>query len=501
VDACSFAGNSASVGGGAVWLFGNGVRALFVNTTFSGNAATGTGGGIGASDGALLGLISCTFACNKANDGLSLASTATAAGAVRAVNCIFAERPAGGAGTISAGAADAASFDWCSVGVDPAQVFVSSGAAVTQAVAGVTHGVRPPLGGARAGNEDAAEIYHDPGYDNVRAVGRDGTRVTLIGHPDLAKIPFILDELQTVRTAPTRGAVRLAVGTEPVTVELDGVLNDASGHPKANQTVTTAVTVSYSDGEAAPTNMVIKTADYGVFGLSVPVDGSDGLAHNVTGVKVDALGPDSIAVTMAPYALTAASVELLGSNDYVPLYGDDIAIGNVAAQSISVTNSFDARAAGSFTAGELKGFKEIDLEHVAVSGGTLDWLGGNLSAAQSDAFANLAEMTVGGGADADAAGTISGSAVRTWTAQGDGFCQLQARCQNPKATTLKIDVVDKGNSPVAEVTPQGTLGTADGLRRFIWTVPVRSGDSVRLTMSGGELTLVKAQFIYFGVKE
>ena len=65
---------------------------------------------------------------------------------------------------------------------------------------------------------------------------------------------------------------------------------------------------------------------------------------------------------MAPYALTAASVELLGSNDYVPLYGDAIAIGNVAAQSISVTNSFDARAAGSFTAGELKGFKEIDLE-------------------------------------------------------------------------------------------------------------------------------------------
>ena len=153
------------------------------------------------------------------------------------------------------------------------------------------------------------------------------------------------------------------------------------------------MTVSYSDGEAAPTNMVIKTADYGVFGLSVPVDGSDGLAHNVTGVKVDALGPDSIAVTMAPYALTAASVELLGSNDYVPLYGDAIAIGNVAAQSISVTNSFDARAAGSFTAGELKGFKEIDLEHVAVSGGTLDWLGGNLPAAQSDAFANLAKKS------------------------------------------------------------------------------------------------------------
>ena len=46
---------------------------------------------------------------------------------------------------------------------------------------------------------------------------------------------------------------------------------------------------------------------------------------------------------------------------------------------------------------------------------------------------------------------------------------------------------------------RGMLGTADGLRRFLWTVPVRGGDSVRLTMSAGELTLVKAQFIYFGV--
>ena len=168
-----------------------------------------------------------------------------------------------------------------------------------------------------------------------------------------------------------------------------------------------------------------------------------------------------------------------------------------------VDSSFriDARAAGSFTAGELKGFREIDLEQVAVAGGTLDWMGGKLPAARSDPFANLAEMTVGGGADADAVGTISGSQTRTWKAAGDGFFQLQARCQNPAGTTLKLELLDGNGSIAAVVTPQGTLGTADGLRRFIWTVPVRSGDSVRLTMSGGELTLVKAQFIYFGVKE
>ena len=51
------------------------------------------------------------------------------------------------------------------------------------------------------------------------------------------------------------------------------------------------------------------------------------------------------------------------------------------------------------------------------------------------------------------------------------------------------------------MTPEGKLGNASAMRRFVWTVPVRKGDSLRLTMSAGELTLVKGQFIYFGVAE
>ena len=295
--------------------------------------------------------------------------------------------------------------------------------------------------------------------------------------------------------------MRLAVGTEPVTVELDGVLYNTDGTPKANDTVETAVTVTYSDGNTATTNMVVNTADYGIFGLSVPVDGSDGLTHNVTGVKVDKLGPDPIAVTMSPYALTAASVDLLGSNDYLPLYGDAIAIGNVAAGSISVTNSFDARAAGSFTAGALKGFKDIDLESIDVTGGTLDWLGGEKPASGSEAFANLSEMTIGGGSDVDNVGTLSGSKERNWTAKNDGFFQLQAKCQDTKNTTLKVELFNESNASIAVVTPEGSLGKESDTQRFIWTVPVRKGDTVRLTLSKGTILAVKAQFIYFGVAE
>ena len=495
VASTTFAGNSANHGG-AVRLQGNGNAVLFVNTTFSGNSASGHGGAVNAISGQEVDFLACTFAGNTAGDGTKGPALSVST-PVKAVNCIFA-----GDEPQFQGETDKITTYWCSTGVSPTVAFTSHGAAVTQVVAGVTHVIHPPLGGALAGNEDAAEIYHDPSYNNVRAVGRDGREVVLAGNRDLAKIPFTIDQLQAVRTSPTRGAVRLAVGTEPVTVELDGVLYDTNGNPKANQQVTTPVRVAYSDGEET-TNLVVRTADYGVFGLSVPVDGSDGLSHNVTAVTVDALGPDPIAVTMAPYAMTAASVELLGSNDYLPLYGDAIAIGNVAAGSISVTNSFDARNAGSFTAGSLKGFGKIDLEHIDISGGTLDWLGGANppSSGLSETYADLANMTVGGGADAQTVGTISGSKVSTWEAKNDGFFQLQAQCQNPTNTTLKIELLAPGNVLAAEVTPEGKLGNEDGLRRLIWTVPVRKDDTVRLTLSSGELTLVKSQFIYFGVAE
>ena len=323
-----------------------------------------------------------------------------------------------------------------------------------------------------------------------------------------ATIPFTIDQLAQLRTSPTRGAVRLAVGTEPVVVELDGVLCDSGGNVRSNEIVNAAVTVSYSDGNDATTNLVIKTADYGVFGLSVPVDGSDGISHNVTGIQSAQLGPKPIAVTMAPYALKAASVDVLASPDYIVLEGDDIAIGNVAAQSIAAGQSFDASSAKSFTAGSLKGFKEISLEQVSISGGSLKWLGGT-GPASGVTFANLGDMSVGGGVATDVNSTLSCGAGGTETfmvgeADNDGFFQLQACCKKPNGGQLQLDVVE-GDSVAFNVTPKGTVGP-DGIdRSLVWTIPVRKGQKIRLTMYGGSaafsLTSVRGQFIYFGVAE
>ena len=302
-----------------------------------------------------------------------------------------------------------------------------------------------------------------------------------------------------------------------MTVELDGVLADENGNARANQTVSTSAIVSYSDGATATTNLAIRTSEGGVFGLSVPVDGSDGLSHNVTAVNVPALGQDSVAVTMAPYALKAASVEVIASPDYIVLDGENISIGNVAARSIAAAESFDARSSDSFTAGSLKGFKDINIEKVSVSGGSLKWLGG-MGPASGVAFANLGEMSVGGGVPAVLENTQSqvesklsvtkgNTLYRVWKAANDGFFQLQAQALKPQDGEVRLYLFCQDAANPVVVTEMGRASDSDDLRRLVWTVPVRAGDRVELATgpaSGSavfELTSVRAQFIYFGVAE
>ena len=503
VTSSTFSGNSTPHYAGAV-LMRRGY-ALFVNTTFSGNKADTFGGAILEVGGAHIDMLNCTFAKNTAVRGASIHSADPRA-EIRSVNCIFADNPTHW-GCVSMSEGKKESY-WTSENVYFNNVFTAGGMAVTQVVAGVTHVIHPPLGGALAGNEDAAEIYHDASYDHILAVGRDGRRVLLLGDANEATIPFTIDQLAQLRTSPTRGAVRLAVGTEPVVVEIDGVLTDSNGNPRENYTTNTTAVVTYSDGIGFSTNLVVRTAEAGVFGLSVPVDGSDGISHNVTGIQSAQLGPNPIAVTMAPYALKAASVDVLASPDYIVLEGDDIAIGNVAAQSIAAGRSFDASSAKSFTAGSLKGFKEISLEQVSISGGSLKWLGG-MGPASGVTFANLGDMSVGGGVQTSVSSSLSCGAGGTQSfdvgeAENDGLFQLQARCRNPNGGQLQIDVVEGGNVAF-NVTPKGTVGPDGTDRRLVWTVPVRKGQTIRLTMYGGssafELSSVRGQFIYFGVAE
>ena len=79
----------------------------------------------------------------------------------------------------------------------------------------------------------------------------------------------------------------------------------------------------------------------------------------------------------------------------------------------------------------------------------------------------------------------------------------------PPTATLYITgegkLVAVGGNVAFNVTPKGTVGPDGTDRRLVWTVPVRKGQTIRLTMYGGlsafELSSVRGQFIYFGVAE
>ena len=246
-----------------------------------------------------------------------------------------------------------------------------------------------------------------------------------------------------------------------------------------------------------------------MFGVAVPVDGSDGLSHNVTGVSIGALGSETIEVTMAPYALKAASVDVIASPDYIELEGDNIAIGNVAARSIAAGQSFDARSSKTFTAGTLKGFSEIKLEQVDVSGGSLKWLGG-AGSAEGATFANLGDMSVGGG-EGSFSETISvpyKTQIRAWQAAYDGFLQLQVTAPIKPAIDylmVEVNVLNSKGDKEFTVTPRGSFGGEN--QRALWTIPVRKGQFVQLKLDESERDKaavnvpVHGQFIYFGVPE
>ena len=182
----------------------------------------------------------------------------------------------------------------------------------------------------------------------------------------------------------------------------------------------------------------------------------------------------------------------------IELEGDDISIGNVAAGSIAAAKSFDARNAGSFTAGSLKGFREINLESVSVSGGSLKWLGGAGPAA-GVAFANLGAMSVGGGVQTSVSSSLSCGAGGTQSfdvgeAENDGLFQLQPapdRCRGGRQRGLQRDAegdcrAGRHGSPsrLDDTRPQGPEDPPDDVRRLVGVRALVGQGAVHLLRRG-----------------
>ena len=146
---------------------------------------------------------------------------------------------------------------------------------------------------------------------------------------------------------------------------------------------------------------------------------------------------------------------------------------------------------------------------MSVSGGSLKWLGGT-GPAQGVTFANLGDMSVGGG-EVAFSGSISvpyKTQINEWQAAYDGFMQLKVTAPPKPASDylmVEINVLDEKGGKAYTVTPRGTFGGEN--QKALWTIPVRKGQKVQLKLDESENNKpsvnvpVHAQFIYFGVAE
>ena len=504
---CTFAGNSATLRYGAVSAKG---LAVALNTTFSENTAPMAKEGSSAA--AALGLVGnglvahCTFA---RNDGSLSATRISNADAVTAVNCIFADGEGGTNGiarTLYSGVAK------------PAEAFAGGGLPVTNNYSktlGVKHVWYEPRQCDQ--NFDAADIYYD-GYSAASAITVKGVVTNvLFGTAAEATIPILADQLRSVRFAPVRGAIRIISGGDRPGVTLEGFYPAGkNGKHKFK------ARVRYDDPLEITNEITVATDETGFFSATVPVEGSDGTAHNAKSCRIEGLnvGNEWMAIATLPYAFTASSATALltddqqGENRDLELPGDAVTVNRAVVDSVSVVgeSGWLEVASQSFSAGTVRGFGRIELAGVDVTEGRLDVLQDRNENGMSGAlpYGNLAAMTANGenawpfdNGTACVRGETTVAAGKTQTldfgrsaAKGDGFVQIFVRVPANSGNRIGLKVGS------VEVTPLGPFGSDGRTRRLLWTVPVRKGDVAELTLAAGTAEMSVAyqrQYMYFGV--
>ena len=480
---CSFEGNETGDWGGAVYA---GTQSCLVNCTFSGNKAGQGGGGLfvgGASYAA-----GCTFVRNTAPQGRSVATWAM----LTVLNSLFADGNEGVSFYKKNNWPGGHTLICSSVGASTASFFASGATPVTNDILGVVHVAYPPLP-SNAQLRDAAEIYYDGLVENV-AYQKPGETVktALCGDAEKAQIRLGFDQLRAIRLCPTRGAIRLASGGGDATVNVEGRLAvpNMKDTWERNKTSMARVTVNYDDAKVNQVGVQLKTDNSGYFATSVVVDGSDGYSHNVTSLTFQAsvLDPASvtvtnIAVTTVPYALVAASAELVDFPEAGVVRGLETSVNSLVSEQGVVAGKMTV--GGDFTAATVQGGGNLALEGVTLKGGELAWFAdgvgktcGNLDTLEAMPFAK--------------GGLESANGTKKWTAEQDGFVQVLF-VNGAGETKVSLKVGDIWITPEAGYAVRNTNGSE--ARRLLWTVPVSKDQGVEFGANGGQC---RYQFIPFG---
>ena len=487
---CTFEGNETGDWGGAVYA---GAQSCLVNCTFSRNKAGQGGGGLDVNDtrdddDAPTYLVGCTFAGNTASQGKSVRIERSQ---LTAVNSLFADGNEGA--SIRKVGSDAVYTPVCSsAGASVASFFANGATPVTNDILGVVHVAYPPLP-SNAQLRDAAEIYYDGLLENIAYQKPNETvKTALCGDAEKAQVRLGFDQLRAIRLCPTRGAIRLASGGGDATVNVEGRLaKNNTDTWEQNKTSVARVTVNYDDATVNQVGVTLKTDNSGYFATSVVVDGSDGYSHNVTSLTfvANAMDPASsptfpnIAVTTVPYALVAASAELVDFPEAGVVRGLETSVNSLVSEQGVVAGTMTV--GGNFSAATVQGGGNITLEGVTLKGGELAWFAdgagktcGNLDTLEAMPFAT------------DGLGNANGT--KRWMAAADGFVQvLFVNGDGEAKVSLKVGEV--WITPEAGYAVRNTDGSE--ARRLLWTVPVSKGQCVDFGADGGQC---RCQFIPFG---
>ena len=487
---CTFEGNRAKGWGGAASVSPY-HEACFVNCTFSGNGAD-YGGGLDVNDtrdNAPTYLVGCTFAGNSAspNHGRSISDYSK----LTILNSLFADGNEG-ASLFRSGPKAACTLICSSFGASVASFFANGATPATNDILGVVQIAYPPLP-SNAQLRDAAEIYYDGLVENV-AYQKPGETVktALCGDAAKAQIRLGFDQLRAIRLCPTRGAIRLASGGGDATVNVEGRLAvpNMKDTWERNKTSVARVTVNYDDATVNQVGVQLKTDNSGYFATSVVVDGSDGYSHNVTSLTFVASAMDpapvtvtNIAVTTVPYALVAASAELVDFPEAGVVRGLETSVNSLVSEQGVVAGKMTV--GGDFTAATVQGGGNLALEGVSLKGGELAWFAdgvgktcGNLDTLEDMPFAK--------------GGLESANGTKKWTAEQDGFVQVLF-VNGAGEAKVSLKVGDIWITPEAGYAVKNTNGSES--RRLLWTVPVSKGQCVEFGANGGQC---KCQFIPFG---
>lgn len=316
-------------------------------------------------------------------------------------------------------------------------------------ILGVNHKYVEPTAAALEG---AVDIYYDPTGENIAKMTKDG-KEAIVGHASLATRRLALDQLGSVRKAPTKGAIRLI--TEQPTLAIEA-----------------------------------KTAVGAYVAEKIPVQ------LETTSVDIPNGSADAEVVT-TPYALVAATVDILNSETDINIAGE-ATVSTVEASGITATNL--VVNGDSFTANSLDAMRAITLEDASLQGGELQWFG------STDLVkADLNAKTFSGGdkyAKTDPM-SVAAKGSRTQTlpiAESDALAQIAVTtAANPG---VKIRVISSKYN-WTELSPVGSSGKTV---TKIYTIPLRAGEYpfVEVTNNNPFFSTtftLSYQYIYFGVEE